>query len=553
MPVTLDELIECNATPLSAADADRYRDNGQWGGKTIRQLLSDAAAKDPDRAALVGHVSNGPRRELTYRELDANATKAANALASLGLGPGDAVALMLPNWVEYAAVMFGIHELRGVYVGIPVSYGARQTLPILKRSEAKAVVIPRAWRSSNHLELIRSLRAELPSLEHVIVIDDSDECLQDEVLLSSLADAPAHGVEQGSSEEICYLGFTSGTTGEPKGAMHTHDTLLNSVVRLAEHIGPEMFGAPPVQLVASPVGHHTGYVWGTLFTVYMGGTGVTVDRWEPQWGADLIREEGITVFFGAPTFLQDMMRTNLTDGRPNPLRCVVLAGSPVPRNLPGEAGRVLDAYIAPAWGMTECSIILSCTPHEPEVIQQTDGSVFDGSGVRVVDSGEADVPSGVVGELLVKGPSLFLGYYQRPDATKSSFTAQGWFHTGDTADRDEHGWVSLRGRTKDIIIRGGENIPVTDVETLLFDHPDILNVALVGVPDDRLGERAAAAVVFEENKAHDLAEICDYLLNAGLSKHYLPEKLVVLDALPMTQSGKIQKFMLRDQIAAGKL
>ncbi|WP_197673051.1 AMP-binding protein [Microbacterium pygmaeum] len=549
----MTELIEQRQTPLTADDAQHYRRDGSWSGRTLRSLLTDAAQRHPERPAIVGHVTGGVRRSMTYREMDASASSAADSLASIGVAPGDAVALMLPNWVEYPVLMFACHELRAVYVGIPVSYGAMQVLPILRRSKAKVVVIPRGWRSSDHLSLIRSLRAELPHLETVIVVDDSDDGLGDELFWSALDGAPAHGVGPADPGEICYLGFTSGTTGEPKGAMHTHETLLHSIERLTSHIGADTFGDHMVQLVASPVGHHTGYVWCTLFTVFLAGTGVQVDRWEPQWGADLIRAEGITTFFGAPTFLQDMMRTDLTSKAGNPLRCIVIAGSSVPRNLPQRAAEALGAYVAPAWGMTECSITIACTPSEPDDILQTDGSVFAGSAARVVDAEDGDVATGAVGELLVKGPSLFLGYYERPDATAASFTADGWFRTGDTAVLDERGWVSLRGRSKDIVIRGGENIPVTDVETLLFDHPAILNVAIVGTPDERLGERACAVVVFHDGQADDLAGLSRYLLDRGLSKHYLPERLIVQESLPMTQSGKIQKFRLRELIAAGEI
>lgn len=549
MSITLNELIASGQAVSDPEQVAAYRASGDWAGMNLRSLLSDAASAHPDRRAIVGHVAGRDPRVLTYRELDVAATDAANSLASLGVGPGDAIAVMLPNWVEYAAVMFGIHELRGVYVGIPVSYGAMQTVPILRRSRAKAIVIPRGWRSSNHVDLIRSLRADLPDLEHVIVIDDSGDGLENEVQWKSLADAPAHGIAPADPSELCYLGFTSGTTGEPKGAMHTHETLLHSIERLAEHIGPDTFGEPMVQLVVSPVGHHTGYVWCTLFTVYMAGTGVHVERWEPQWGADLIREEGITALFGAPTFLQDLERTDLADDPDGPLRCIVIAGSSVPRSLPERASASLGAYVAPAWGMTETSITFACTPAEPGEVQRTDGSLFRGSSVRIVDEHDEEVADGEVGELLVKSPSVFLGYFDRPDATEAAFNSDGWFRTGDTASVDERGWVSLRGRTKDIIIRGGENIPVVDVETVLFDHPDILNVAIVGVPDERLGERAAAVVVFKPGVVRGLSALCEYLLAAGVSKHYLPESLYVRDALPMTQSGKIQKFVLRDELA----
>jgi cyclohexanecarboxylate-CoA ligase len=302
--------------------------------------------------------------------------------------------------------------------------------------------------------------------------------------------------------------------------------------------------------VASPTGHHTGFIWGVVFTVCVGGTGVHIDRWDPAWGVDIIRREKVTTFFGAPTFLQDMMRTDLAGDPDCPLRCLVIAGSSVPRGLPAQAAKALGAYIAPAWGMTECSIIISCTPSAPDEITATDGSVFKGSEVKVVDAAGADALTGAIGELLVRGPSSFLGYFERPDATKDAFAAGGWFRTGDTASIDEQGWISLRGRVKDIIIRGGENIPVTEIETVLFDHPDIINAAVVGVPDERLGERTCAVVVTAPGVTLTLDQVCEFLVSRGLSKHYLPERLIVRDELPMTQSGKIQKFRLRELVSS---
>lgn len=550
MTVTLADLIESGEAQITQADVAQWRADGSWEGRTIRAVLSDVAAAHPDREALVGYRSDGGRPRMNYRELDAAASHAASVLAGLGVERGDAVAVMLPNWIEYVALLFGINQIGAVYTGIPVAYGERQAAAILRRSKAKVLVVPRRWRSVEHLTLARSLKAELPTLEHLVVLDDDESDLSDhEHLWTSFADLPGMALDDASDPTaICYLGFTSGTTGEPKGAMHTHETLIHSVAQLSRHLGAATFGEPMVQLVASPTGHHTGFVWGVLFTVYLAGTGVHVDRWDPAWGVDIIREEGVTAFFGAPAFLQDMLRTDLADDPQCPLRCVVVAGSSVPRTLPARAGNALGAYVAPAWGMTECSIIVSCTPNASQDILFTDGSVFAGSQVRVVGEDGDDLPVGATGELLVRGPALFLGYFERPDATASSFATGGWFRTGDTASVDEHGWVSLRGRTKDIIIRGGENIPVTDIETLLFDHPLVVNAAVVAVPDERLGERACAVVTLEPGSRLDLGALCEFLTGAGLSRHYLPERLVVLDELPMTQSGKIQKFRLRDMV-----
>lgn len=537
-------------TPVDDATAAGWRAAGWWENRSLRSLLSEAARTHPDRPALVGHRTDGGRVSRSYLEFDRNAHRAAEIFASLGVGVGDAVVLMLPNWVEYPEMVFGINEIGAIYAGIPVGYGAMQAAAILRRTKAKVLVIPRAWRTNEHLQLSRQLRAEISTLEHVIVLDDDPTgLLPGESLWREHQDAPSRDFPDPRPSRICYLGFTSGTTGEPKGAMHTHETLMYSARRQAEHVGPRMYGHPMVHLVASPVGHHTGFVWGIMFTVLLAGTAVHVDRWEPHWGAEIIRREGVTTFFGAPAFLQDMLRTDLAGDPDGPLECLVIAGAPVPRGLPQQAREALGAYICPAWGMTECSIIASCTPEEPDDILLTDGSIFAGSQMKVIDDDGRDVAPGVVGDLLMRGPAVLLGYYDRPDATTEAYLPDLWVRTGDRASIDDNGWLALAGRTKDIIIRGGENIPVTEVESVIFDHPDVLNAAVVGTPDERLGERICAVVVTADSADPlTVASLAEFLLQRGLSKHYLPERVVTFPQLPMTPSGKVQKFKIREML-----
>lgn len=546
----LAHALDGQHTPIDDDTASVWRALGWWEDRSIRSLLTEAVEQHPERTALVGRRTDGARVTRSYAEFDRNAHHAANVLASMGIGAGDAVVVMLPNWVEYAELIFGINEAGAVYVGIPVAYGEREAAAVLRRSKAKVLVVPRRWRSGDHLELSRRLREQVPTLQHVIVIGEASDLREGESLWSSHAAAPDRTFPDPDPDRVCYLGFTSGTTGEPKGAMHSHNTLIYSARQQAAHLGPGGFGDPPVQLVASPIGHHTGYEWGILFTVLLAGTAVLVDRWDPQWGTQVIRDEGVTTFFGAPTFLQDMMRTDLAGDPDSPLACLVIAGAPVPRNLPALAGDALGAYVAPAWGMTECSILTSCTPLEPDEIQHTDGSFFEGSQARVLDEDGNELPAGEVGDLVIRGPGATYGYFDRPDATDDAYLPGLWFRTGDRAAVDHQGWLTIHGRTKDIIIRGGENIPVTEVESVIFDHPDVVSAAVVGIPDERLGERICAVLVLGEDRpALTVADLAEHLLARGVSKHYLPERVVMLPELPMTPSGKIQKYVLRDQIA----
>ena len=233
--------------------------------------------------------------------------------------------------------------------------------------------------------------------------------------------------------------------------------------------------------------------------------------------AHVIREEGVTTMFSAPTFLQDLVLTDLARDGGTSLRTVVLAGAPVPRTLPAVAGELFGAYVCPAWGMTELGIGISCAPHLPAEAQATDGLPVPGTDVSIVDPDGREVPPGTIGALRIRGAGLFLGYLHLPEVTAEEIDRDGWFTTGDTARRTEEGYVLLEGRTKDIVIRGGENIPVTVVESILFQHPDILEASVIGLPDVRLGERACAVVVPSGAAAPTLPEVTEFLLANGLS------------------------------------
>ncbi|MGY1605126.1 AMP-binding protein [Geodermatophilus sp. SYSU D00815] len=533
---------------LTAELAQQYVDSGAWTTTTLRSLLTDAAAERPDAVAAVDRSSalDAPV-SLTYAELDRLAHRYACGLRALGVGAGDSVAVMLPNQVDFAALIFAIAEVGAVYSGIPVAYGEREIEVILRRTGARVAVVAERFGSSSPLALVRGLRPGLPALQHVVVAGGSPDPAAGERPLGELREAPEAEFDEVDARTLCHVGFTSGTTGEPKGVMNTHQTLTAVLRNWVAHQGREALGEPFVNLVASPVGHHTGFLWGVLLTTFLRGRAVYLDRWNPAHAADVVREEGVTTVFGAPTFIQDLLLTDLAHDPRCTLRTVIVTGAPVPRTLPAVAGEAFGAYICPAWGMTELGIGISCARSLPAEAQATDGVAVRGTELRIVGEDGEPLPAGGTGSLQIRGPGLFLGYLQRPDATAEAIGADGWFSTGDTARITEEGYVVLEGRTKDIIIRGGENIPVVAVESLLFQHPDVLEASVVGLPDPRLGERACAVVVPRGDAAPSLEEICDYLLEQGLSKHFLPERLELVPQLPKTPSGKIRKVELRSQ------
>jgi cyclohexanecarboxylate-CoA ligase len=538
---------------LTAELVEEYRSTGGWREHVLGDYLSDAVRRVPEEiSAVTVDGQTGERRaSYTYTELDDLAGRISSGFADLGVGAGDAVSLMMPNRLEFEALLYAIMRLGAVYSGIPINYGQREAAFMLRRARAKVLVVPDVYRGTDFVAMAKELRVAAPEIENVVVL--GDKTLEgagwltfDELIGTEPLDAP-NNVDPMS---LAHIGFTSGTTGEPKGVMNTHQTLDAVLRRWVEHIGEEILGDGVVNLIASPVGHHTGFLWGALLSAYVGGTAVYLDRWNPEIAVEVMWREGVTTMIAAPTFLQDIVRVPGVglDTFPS-LRMVSIPGAPIPRAFVPRARETLGCFVCPSWGMTEWGIGISGAPGLPrDRVEETDGVPIDGCEVRVMRGPDEVASPGEIGELEIRGAGLFVGYYDRPDFTESA-VVDGWFHTGDQARMDEDGFVSLLGRSKDVIIRGGQNIPVYDVENLLHQHPAVVEVAVIGLPDERLGERACAVLVLEEGEHLTLEDVKEFLLSEGLSKVFLPERVELLDHLPKTMSGKIRKVELRQMFA----
>ena len=388
--------------------------------------------------------------------------------------------------------------------------------------------------------MARGMRADLPHLKHVIVVDGEGETSFDRALLSS---EPAKLPPGLRPDDTSVLMFTSGTTGESKGVMHTSNSLIACCKALSGRFGLD---SSDVLLVASPVGHMTGYAAIVLLTVYLGGTMILQDVWEPKHGVDLMSREGVTYTAASTPFLSDICEA-VKAGAPHPksLRSFLCGGAPIPSVLIERAANELGLKVCSLWGMTE---VLSGTLTEParaaDKSASTDGRALDGMEILIVDFDGKLLPAGQSGRLLVRGSQMFKGYYKRPDL--QTFDGDGWFDSGDLAYMDEDGYIRISGRVKDILIRGGENVPVVEIENLLYKHPSVGAVAVVGFPDARLGERGCAFIVPRPGTTIDLAAVQSYLSSAKMAKQFWPERVEVVAELPRTASGKIQKFKLKE-------
>lgn len=528
--------------------------SGAWNNKLITDYLDDAVANTPEREAIIGYqVTEDSRIALTYGELNDRVTRMAAGLASLGIGKGDVVACQLPNWWQTTALHLACMRIGAILNPLMSIFRERELRFMLRLGEARLMVIPKVFRDFDYEAMMDGLVEELPKLETLLVIGGEGNRSFEQRLMNTAWEqqqdtAALFRERKPSADDVIQILYTSGTTGEPKGVMHTSNTLFANVRPYADRLH---LSSDDSALMASPLAHQTGFLYGIMMPVYLGSTVILQDIWNAEYVCKVIAAEKPAFTMAATPFLADLVKAAPNhEGELNSLRIFVSAGAPIPSAVVEQAGKVLKAKIVSAWGMTENgAVTMTCPEDPPERASQSDGKTVPWMEVKVTDFQGNDLPTGEEGNLLVRGASLFVGYLKRPELY--GVDEDGWFSTGDLARIDKDGYIRITGRTKDVVIRGGENIPVVEVENLLYKFPGIVDVALVGCPDERMGERLCAYVTLDDNATDvTLDEVKNYLTQQQLSRNYLPEYLEVIEAMPRTASGKIQKFKLREQAKA---
>jgi cyclohexanecarboxylate-CoA ligase len=529
---------------------------GLWLDRTINDELDACVAQCPQREALVAvRVEAGDTRRFTYLELATMADRIAVGLTRLGVARGDVVAMQLPNWWQFTALYLACSRIGAVVNPLMHIFRERELSFMLAHGEAKVLVVPKRFRGFDFASMARGLQPSLPALQRIVVVDDDGpdgfETLLSGVAWEREADAPAIlSRARPGPDDVTQLIYTSGTTGEPKGAMHSANTLFANIVPYAERLH---LGADDVVLMASPMAHQTGFMYGLVMPVRLRARAVLMDVWDPVRATELIRAEGASFTMASTPFLTDLTRIVKESGQPVPsLRTFLCAGAPIPGPLVAQARATLGTKIVSAWGMTENGAVTTILPDDDdERACTTDGCPLPGVEVKVVDADGHTLPYGESGRLLVRACSNFGGYLKRPQLNGTD--AAGWFDTGDLARMDAAGYIRISGRSKDVIIRGGENVPVVEIESLLYAHPAVAQVAIVAYPDERLGERGCAIVVTRPGQSIDFDAMVAYLKDHKVAVNYIPERLVVREAMPATPSGKIQKFRLREMLRDGTL
>lgn len=532
---------------------ERMVAQGFWHDRTINDSLDACVAQCPDKLALTAvQVETGAVQRFTYRELARMANRIAVGLTRLGVGKNDIVACQLPNWWQFTLVYLACSRIGAVMNPLMHIFRERELSFMLQHGEAKVMITPKTFRGFDFEKMVTDLQPSLPHLKHVVAVGGQG-ANSFEALLSGpeWEDAPdAQNIltrHRPGPDDVTQLIYTSGTTGEPKGVMHSANTVMANIIPYAQRL---RLGAEDVVLMASPMAHQTGFMYGLMMPILLQASVVLQDIWEPKKAIELIRTEGVTFTMASTPFLTDLAKTVAETGHGVPtLRIFLCAGAPIPGPLVEQARSALGAKIVSAWGMTENgAVTLTKLDDADERSFSTDGCPLPGVEVKVTDGDDKPLPVGETGKLMLRACSNFGGYLKRPRLNGTD--ADDWFDTGDLARIDAQGYIRITGRSKDVIIRGGENIPVVEIESLLYRHPAVAMAAIVAYPDERLGERACAVVVPKPGQTINLPEVVEYLKAQKVALQYIPERLVVMDAMPATPSGKIQKFKLRELMRA---
>ncbi|MFG1334024.1 AMP-binding protein [Xanthobacter autotrophicus] len=525
-----------------------YVAEGWWSNRTLFDVFDAVVARTPDKTAVV--APGGVR--LSYGALAAQVNRVAGNLAAAGVGKGTVVSVQLPNCAEFVVVHLAATRLGAITNPLLPNYRAKELEYTLKFARSQVAVICGTHRGFDFAEMYLELRPKLPDLKAIYVVggDGRNGLSGFDALLT---DAPPVPETAHRGDDISALIFTSGTEAAPKGVIHSHNSMMYATAQMARVVG---LTADDVVWMPSPISHGTGFTWGVRQAISLGATLVLQDIWDAEEALRLIEAERCSFVLSATPFVTMMLEAPSLAGRDtSSLRVFGCAGAPIPRQLGEQARREIGCTLIGMWGMTECFVGSASGPQESdEKLWETDGHAMPGAELAIFDSERKTIlPPGEVGELATRGPHVAAGYFNDPQRTDETFRTDGWLFTNDLARMDADGYIRLVGRKKDIVNRGGLKISAREIEDLLIEHPAVEQVVLVPLPDLRLGERACACVKIRPGANVALDDLVAFLCARGVAKYKLPEFLSVVDAFPMTPSGKVQRHVLRDEILEGRI
>ena len=523
-------------TRLTKELMERFTRSGHWGTETFCQILERRAAAHPEREVLVDR-----RHRVTYGGLKTRVDRVAAKLAALGIGRGDVVTIQLPNWVEFAYVFFALERLGAVANQIGPDFRSREVEYIIRFSESRAFVCPATFKGFDYVKMIEELRPKLPDLKAVCVLGarGNGAVSLDDIVYGD--DPVSLRAEPLGADDVMRMAFTSGTTGNPKGVIHSHNTTLSTCRNLNRDM---QVTEREVFLIYLPLGLNWGYL--TLVqTVLAGARAVLLDQFTGRTALELIDRERVTFIPTAPASIISMLNEpDLGRFDLSSLRVVITGGASCPIETIREFRARMQGHLIELYGMLETGFhTYTRFSDDPEAVTGTVGKPSSGMGLRLIDEHGRDVPPGAEGEIAADGPAVHLGYHKNPAANAELFTSDGWFRTGDLGQFDRAGNLKIVGRLKEMINRGGKKFFPREIEEILYTHPKILHAAIVGIPDPRLGERNCLCVIPRPGERISLEEVVAFLKD-DVATYKLPEMVEIFEELPFTPTGKIQRHVL---------
>ncbi|WP_246367521.1 TrpB-like pyridoxal phosphate-dependent enzyme [Kibdelosporangium persicum] len=507
------------ALPRQPATTARTAESpADWVARWVRER--------PDEIAVIDDA-DGTARTWTWRELSTQADRFAEVLVGLGVRPDEPVGQWLPNRGESAVAALAVLRAGAACCFLLPSLGISEITRLLDQASIRVLVVASGDQR----------RAALAAgVEHVIVVGEND-----------VPHPEGTAKQRPCGDRIGQLAFTSGTTGEPKPVLHKVSTLTTAARAVIDRMG---ITAADRVFVPCPIAHHSGFLYGMVLAWIAGCAQLYQGKWDVRRAFAVLDRHAGTFAQLAPPMVVDMLAEVDHGSRPpRSLRACVVTGAPVPDRVAARANRELDATVCRAWGSTETCMATLSDPDDPaDVSSATDGKPLAGVHVRIARPDGGPPVRGTEGIVEVRTPCLFAGYGLGPAFDRSAFTADGWYRTGDLGVLDEAGRLRVTGRLGDVVNRGGQKVPVTMVEGLLAGHVSVADVAITGMRDARLGERACAFVVLRPGTRLTLADVQRYLDARGVTRHYWPERLEVLDRLPRNEAGKVRKLVLRRSV-----
>lgn len=533
--------------------AREYYRNGYWDVYILNDYMDYWASIFPDKEFVVGTTGR-----YTLKETKEIADRLALKLLDLGVEKGDIISVQLPSWAEVVFVELAAYKIGAVYNVINPAFRAQDVGYILRESQSKILVVPGEFRGFDYAQMVEELRPQLPGLEHVITVGEGTA--PGTILFKDLLLEPprkAYTEEHVRSlkphaDDVCLLIFTSGSTGFPKGVLHTGNTVISMARACAEACGLKQLGLNETVLALAPVSHLFGLGGLVNAAILRGARIVLLDVFSPQAALELIGKEKVTRAAGVPAqflVILDELAQHRGKYDVSSLKSFWVAAAPCPPEAIHKFVELTGAQVSCVYGLSEGSPSAEGLPGDPlDLVATTGGMPRFGQQIKIVDAEGNELPRGQAGEILTKGPVNSVGYYNNPEVTAKSYTPDGWLKTGDKGWLGEDGFVRIVGRIKDTIRRGSEDIDPVEIENLLAMHPKIADIAVVAMPDRRLGQRPCAYVVSRGDERITLEEMQAFLRDR-IATFKMPERLEFVGEIPRTSSGKIQRFKLAEDIA----